>query len=219
MIRQQTTPAGVCEDHQFGHDPIERCVTATLNDPDLLGAIGLTIDIERKINSITQFGLAAELIAFSAQRQSQAPEGSQRKRARQIGGRSAFGCLIEQSLRHHALEMIMTQVLGDPDPINARETIDDSSPGFIEIDVHRKRRQVPPGVERPAFDGVVRQHRDLVARHVDRRHTGAADLVERRPRGEITPGSRNMDSDPQPPIGKQGHRECIVDLGRCRIVD
>ena len=136
VVRQQTTPTGVCEDHQFGHDPIERCVAAALNDSDLLGAIGFTIDIERKIHPIARFGLAAQLIAFGAQSQSQAPEGSQRKRVRQLGGRSAFGCLIEQGLSHHALETIMTQVLDNPDPVNTRKTIDDSSPGFIEIDVH-----------------------------------------------------------------------------------
>ena len=113
----------------------------------------------------------------------------------------------------------MAQVLDDLDSVNARETIDDSSPRFIEVDVHGKRWQVTPGVQRPALDGVVREHRDLVARHVDRRHTSATNLVERRPRCEITPRGCNVDPNPQPPVSERGDGKCIVDLGRRRIVN
>ena len=113
----------------------------------------------------------------------------------------------------------MAQVLDNLDSVNARETIDDSSPRFIEVDVHGKRWQVTPGVQRPALDGVVREHRDLVARHVDRRHTSATNLVERRPRYEVTPRGCNVDPNPQPPVSKRGDGKCIVDLGRRRIVN
>ena len=113
----------------------------------------------------------------------------------------------------------MAQVLNDLDSVNTRETIDNSSPRFIEVDVHGKRWQVTPGVQRPALDGVVREHRDLVARHVDRRHTSATNLVERRPRCEVTPRGCNVDPNPQPPVSKRGNGKCIVDLGRRRIVN
>jgi len=66
VVCQQATPAGVGEDHQFGHDPIEGSVTAALNDSHFLSAIGIAIDIERKIDPIAGFGLAAQLIAFRA---------------------------------------------------------------------------------------------------------------------------------------------------------
>ena len=67
MVRQQATPASVCEDHQFGNDPIERGVTAALHDSDRLSAIGFAINIERKVDPITRFGFAAQLIAFRAE--------------------------------------------------------------------------------------------------------------------------------------------------------
>jgi hypothetical protein len=74
MVRQKATPSGIGEDHQFGHDSIERCVTTALNHSDPLGAIGFAIDVERKIDAITRFGLPPQLITFGSQGQRQAPE-------------------------------------------------------------------------------------------------------------------------------------------------
>ena len=78
---------------------------------------------------------------------------------------------------------------------------------------------MPSGIERPALDGHGRQHGDLVARHVNRGHPGAADLVERRTRGNIVPRNRDVDPDPQAPIGERCYRERIVDLGRRRVIN
>ena len=118
MIGQQASPTGVGQDHEFGDDAIERGIAATLHDSDRFTAIRFAIDIEREINAVAWLGLAADLVAFRAQSQREPPQGAQRKGLRQVGWGRVFGYLVEQSLGHHAFEMIMTQIFDDPDPVD-----------------------------------------------------------------------------------------------------
>ena len=73
--------------------------------------------------------------------------------------------------------------------------------------------------QREGFDHVVRQHGDLVARHVHGRHARARDLVDGVVRADAQAGRGDVDADPHRAVVQLLDRERVVDLGGGHVVD
>ena len=77
----------------------------------------------------------------------------------------------------------------------------------------------PPSASVNVFDDAVRQHRDLVAGHVDGRQTRARDRIDRVAALDAERRRRDVHADPHAAVGQMLDGERIVDFGRGDVVD
>ena len=91
---------------------------------------------------------------------------------------------------------------------------------LVERHVERDDRAVAALGQRVRLDDGVGQHRQLVARHVDRRQAVARDLRRpREPGATASAGAAMWMPSVTWPRAEALHRERVVDLGRRRVVD
>ncbi len=90
---------------------------------------------------------------------------------------------------------------------------------FVDRHVERQHRRIAAFLQREGVDHRARQHRQLVAGHVDGREAVARDPVDARARRDGQRRRRDVHADRDPAAAQALHRKRVVDLGRLRVVD
>ena len=104
----------------------------------------------------------------------EAPEKLQRGLERKIAA-----ARFEIFLRDFRIKDIVTQVGGDLDLVDGARRCDDRAVSFVHINVERQGRHGAAFDQRESLHHVVRQHGDLVARHINGGQAAARDVVQR----------------------------------------
>ena len=92
------------------------------------------------------------------------------------------------------LDLMVTQVGGDMHHLQPRFVADDFQ-RLIDRQVQRHGRTIDATGQRVVLHHGIRQHGDLVARHVDRRQAGAGHAIEWRTVGDGQSRCSNVDAD------------------------
>ena len=116
-------------------------------------------------------------------------------------------------------QRVVAQVGGDVQAFDAALAADDCQRFGIRFHIQRERGADLVGAQREGLHHVVRQHGDLVARHVHGGHALRGDGVDGRVRGDAQRGCGDMDADAPVAVGQFFQRERVVDLGGAGIVD
>jgi hypothetical protein len=103
--------------------------------------------------------------------------------------------------------------------ISARVSVDHRPVGRVQRGVQRQRRAGLALGQREGVDDGVRQHGDLIARHVDGGHAAARQLVDRVVRLDAQARRGDVDADLDVAVGQMGDREGVVDFGGGDVVD
>ena len=183
-LAEPAAPAAVGQDHRLGDDQVER--RAALAGADLhlfvAGRLALVADqAEGVVGPVEVLGLAAHHLALGLQLLRQAEqEGQRRAQRRQHRGRfrGAGRASSSQASVITRVELVVAQVGDDRHPLEPGLGALQRQRRLVEVGVERDGRAVAPFLQRVGLDHVVGQHRDLVARHVDRRHARARHLVD-----------------------------------------
>lgn len=208
-------PVAVGEDHHLGHDAIEGGIPAARFDAHALSRLA-SLDAETEIGPEAGFGFAAHALAASDRGKGQAPQYAKRRSERQASislviGQSGFGDRVRVKL--------MPQVGCDWHALQTRVCGDDLVAIRIGVDVERQRGRRRAGIKRVPGDNRLRQHGDLVARHVDRGHALAGDQIPVRLVLQAERRRSDMDADPPAAVGQGLYRQRVVDFSGGLVVD
>ena len=117
------------------------------------------------------------------------------------------------------IELIVAQVVRNRHALQLGLAALDLHRGLIKRDVQRHCRAVASLHQRVGLHHIVRQHRDLVAGHINRGQARAAQLVDRAAGQHGQAGRSDVDADGYRTSAKPLHRQRVVDFRGLRIVN
>ena len=211
-LGEQAAPGRVGDDHQLGDQLVERTAALALADVDGAGLGVGDVTVDRKvvvIDALDGRRLATAPLAGIGEM----PQMHQFVAEGAIGQRTAHRFGVEPGL-----DFVMAKVGRDMHHLQPRFVGNDLET-LVNGEVERDRRTVDTAGQGVVFDHRVGQHRDLVARHVDRRQTGSRHPVEWRTVRDGQARCRDVDADAGTEAGKQRHRQRIIDFGSVGVVD
>ena len=212
----------VGQDHRLADDQVERRAALALADANGLVAARFThavgtvaVQPEVVVRPVEVLGLAAHHFALRFEVLGQ-PEGEG-----QFGREAVLGHRLagQRGHRDDLVELVVAQVGGDRHALDPGLGAEHCQRRFVVADVQADRRAIAAFGQGVALHHLVGQHRDLVARHVDRGQALAGELVDRRigPEGQRRRGNVHAKDHG---AGLQAvDRQRIVDLGGLRVVD
>jgi len=118
VIRKPATPGRIGQDHEFGHDAIERRIAPTLHDAHTGFALSVEIEIETEIGSMPRLRTSPRRIPGLREREGQMPEDSQCLGLGQtLEGVAGIG---QSGLGHQFVELVVAKIGRDPDALETR---------------------------------------------------------------------------------------------------
>jgi hypothetical protein len=212
-VVQQLAPGAVGEDHQLGDDLVERRAALAAHDRH-----DVVLDVEVEVDPVGLLGLQAKRLALfhAARFQLQRPFPQQR----QLGLVRVLALAVFQRLFvDQVVKVVVAQVALDRHQLGTGAGRDHRPVGRAEDRVQRQRRAVVSLCQRERVDDLVRQHRDLVTRHIDGRHARARNLVDGVVRLDAQARGGDVDAHAHRAVGQFLDRERVVDLGGGHVVD
>ena len=113
----------------------------------------------------------------------------------------------------------MAQVVFHRHALGAGDRGNDAPVGRVQHRVQRQRRAIVAFGQGERIHHFIRQHGDLVARHIHSRHARTGDLVDRVVGTDAQARRRDVDADAHGAVVQFHDRERIVDLGGGDVVD
>ena len=227
-IGQQLAPVVVHQNHGLGHHQVQR--RAALTDLDLHGFAAVrrrflerivAQQAEVEIRAGKGFGFAAHDFALRLQMLRQTPQKAQcravRLQLRLRLGRVSGGC--QPFGRGHGFELVQPQVVHDRHAFDAVFRALQLQRGLVEGGVEGQGGARLAGAQSVVLHHLMRQHGDLVARHVDRGHALARHRVDGIARLHGQARRRNVDAQCDRATAEAAHGQRVVDLGGAGIVD
>ena len=218
----EATPVAVGQDHRLADDQVQRRAALALADANGLVAARFThavgtvaVQPEVVVRPVEVLGLAANHFALGFEVLGQAEGKGQFGRETVLG----HGLAGQRGHRDDLVELIVAQVGGDRHALDPGLGAEHCQRRFVVADVQADRRAVAAFGQGVALHHLVGQHRDLVARHVDRGQALAGELVDRRIGSEGQRRRGNVHAKDHGAGLQAVDRQRIVDLGGLRVVD
>ena len=214
MVVQHLAPGTVGKDHQFGDDLIQRRATLAARHGD-----DVIFHIKVEIDAVILFRLQAKRFALLHaplfQLLRPLPQHGEVGLVRVLSLAAGQGFLVD-----HVVELVVAQVAGDRHQLGARLRADHGPVRFgVQGGVQRQGRAGRAFRQGKRIDDFVRQHGDLVARHVNGGHALARHLVDHIFRADTQPWRGDVNTHFHSAVRQRLHGEGIVDLGGGHVVD
>ena len=171
MLGQPQAPGAVGQNHGLGHDQVQWRTALASADADRFAAprflaAGI-VKFEVVVRAVEVFGLAAHHFTLRFQVPGQLVQKAQFcgpsdvSRGRR-GQRACKKCFGEGAVKH-----VVSQVAFNWHQLQAGHALADLQGGLVKRDVKRHGRAVAPSLQSVVLHHFVRQHGELVARHID----------------------------------------------------
>eukprot|EP01022_Parablepharisma_sp_SALTPOND_P030346 TRINITY_DN760_c0_g2_i2.p1 TRINITY_DN760_c0_g2~~TRINITY_DN760_c0_g2_i2.p1 ORF type:complete len:1834 (-),score=673.82 TRINITY_DN760_c0_g2_i2:3861-9362(-) len=213
MVGHELAPGTVGEDHQLGHDLVQRRTATAAHDAD-----HVILDVEVEVDAVVLFRTQAEALALDhaalLQHLHPLPQQGNLILVRivaQVLGQRLFG--------DQRVEVVVAQVAGDRHQLGATLGGEHFPVGRIQRGVQRQRRTGGAGIQGVGRHQLVGQHGDLLARHVDGGHASTGDRIDGVAALDGQARRSDVDAHAQLAVGQVRHRQRIVDFGGGDVID